>query len=1617
MHPHVRRPTAAAAVTTVLALLASLLVTSPAAASETADAVATDSASDALTAVPADGATLLDLVFDTTIDTTVDAPLRLGILPASSDPHGTAMAVDPADTLLVVDDVSAVTGLFSAAHLALPAGYTAAGAADVNLTGVTGPEGASVSVTDAAGTVLLGTAPLPTGDAAPVTLSLDGTSDLTGLWAFSAHGDYTITFDAALPVTDAAGVTDSLATAATTYQFSVGAAADAAAEAEAEAEAEAAAAAAAVAADAAAAEATPEIVDSAVTESAADQTEVEVTTGDDASVSVAGKNDNDTEIDTEIEIETEIETDSEIDGGDDVSAATTYASTMASAVTADDSSTETETAEAPVVLSAGNLAIAPQLSASAEVAAGTFDHIDLGISDRTQGVFGVQPWSAFDSTIIHLGNDELDADSGRWATPSIVPDLNGYTRGDDARVVLGMEQGISGRGRNVSFTWDLPMLSGTAVLSGVTGGAAAAAPGIVRVTDAMSTEEVWDSSRFGTSAQTTVTEWSKAVRTHYSGWSFSDPGRYCVSVTVGLTSTANGVKTATDTLTFYVGDLPETVVPCALDTDLPDVIEEDEEEPEVETHFIHQNGHIDYRVHLVDGEIATAMSFGLDRERYYASFDNIVLARTKPMQTVPEPTDAMDLTAIGPVGTEYWHFPRAGGAEEWVWPGLNTEDVDGDAVISPITTTLTDYWVDGVRQPDNADVILQGDWTAPHDRSKTPINTARELPQSFEDPVNRHTHFEWDFTAQGVYCLNLTSSAIMADGHRSSDSGILTLVVGDVDASTVVPCELQNLEVPPVAQKSAPAIDTTDVYLATDGDISLDLFADGGLDLVASTASDSVGSTSNRRADDLVISTSSWSFADTWRWDSTTSSRYGQSAGRYFPGLVIDTTGVLPSALGVDTGVTMDLGDVAGPGEFSFTNFGDRKTAALDSAPGGPRSTTLSAMSRSDGVWWDVTEAGVYCVPLTFSTTAVDGTTSSASTTLTFVAGSIDPDDADYVDRTGLTSCANGQQPTQAASDDDGSSEPDPIDWNVPNGTLTDSGAVILNDGHVDIASVLNKNALVDGALKTQIKDTTESSDALWRDPEQTVLQVLPGAQTSAPGSGDYAFLGERGDPLWQVTQTQQQGLLWPGWSTEQIAVEGTQTGVDWALTDASGPGEFALYEASSTVIGGVDVRFNTRDGLTSADSYVIPKNTHAHGTWAFSAEGSYCLAFTRSTTLAGGAAAVDDFVLAFAVGEVDVTGIDPADCFAGTPNTEDPGAGEPDDGSTDVDAGAGSGDTGAGIGTGTTAPTVTTPASQAQAATQCVAGGTILSAGHVDYASRLVNGRLQSLIKDGSTQSTVWREPSQVVLWLKPSSRVTLPAGYSSIGTVGSSIWQVPQTQNTNLVWLGWNTESLNAAQASSPVSFSLDAVDGPGSVNVYLNGEFGGVKSVVFANGGTHSVDLGKHVHGNWAFSAEGTYHLTFTQSVTLANGQVSRDTETLTVAVGDVDPATAFAGTGGCGVVSNAALLTSTIAAEDAADAAAVEAASLKALEDAAVLAAAQVEAEAAAEAAERKLAETSVDTIDDVSGDPLAALAAGNPVPALLLGLGLLLVLGAAAGGILWQRQRRWSALPTSAGADH
>ncbi|WP_185845533.1 TIGR03773 family transporter-associated surface protein [Kibdelosporangium aridum] len=220
--------------------------------------------------------------------------------------------------------------------------------------------------------------------------------------------------------------------------------------------------------------------------------------------------------------------------------------------------------------------------------------------------------------------------------------------------------------------------------------------------------------------------------------------------------------------------------------------------------------------------------------------------------------------------------------------------------------------------------------------------------------------------------------------------------------------------------------------------------------------------------------------------------------------------------------------------------------------------------------------------------------------------------------------------------------------------------------------------------------------------------------------------------------------------------------------------------------------------------------------------------------------------------------------------------------------------------GTTTTTPTTTT--------TSCVPTtsrtGVVLDKGHVDYAARIVDGRLVSQVKDGTTGGTPqWRAPGQVVFHLGAAAATTVPSdAFSFLGPPSSRIWQIPQTQKPDVVWLGWNTEEITSAQATGEVKWQLTEVSGPGSMAIYELDPFG--KPVVIFNSkdglpDTYGIRLGTHAHGNWAFTASGAYRLTFTQSITLTSGATVTDKQVVTFAIGDMDPKTLLpTTTTGCG-----------------------------------------------------------------------------------------------------------------------
>ncbi len=82
-------------------------------------------------------------------------------------------------------------------------------------------------------------------------------------------------------------------------------------------------------------------------------------------------------------------------------------------------------------------------------------------------------------------------------------------------------------------------------------------------------------------------------------------------------------------------------------------------------------------------------------------------------------------------------------------------------------------------------------------------------------------------------------------------------------------------------------------------------------------------------------------------------------------------------------------------------------------------------------------------------------------------------------------------------------------------------------------------------------------------------------------------------------------------------------------------------------------------------------------------------------------------------------------------------------------------------------------------------AGATVLNDGHVDVASRLRAGTLDTVVKDTTASSKpTWRDLRGTVLQLLPESKATVPTGYDFLGKAGSPVGK--SNRRSNLICSG---------------------------------------------------------------------------------------------------------------------------------------------------------------------------------------------------------------------------------------
>lgn len=194
------------------------------------------------------------------------------------------------------------------------------------------------------------------------------------------------------------------------------------------------------------------------------------------------------------------------------------------------------------------------------------------------------------------------------------------------------------------------------------------------------------------------------------------------------------------------------------------------------------------------------------------------------------------------------------------------------------------------------------------------------------------------------------------------------------------------------------------------------------------------------------------------------------------------------------------------------------------------------------------------------------------------------------------------------------------------------------------------------------------------------------------------------------------------------------------------------------------------------------------------------------------------------------------------------------------------------------------------------VSGQHVIERGHVDVGPRVVDGQWSVMARDDSGPAPVWRDPNEVVLKVGDASK--LPAPTDSVyafmeGEEGQEWYIIPQTENHEVVWLGWNTQDPEVTRlVERGATMSIGPVEGPGRSWMFLqDGTFGEPRLLIDGQKKEAQdvwVDVNTHVHANWVFTKPGVYTAALRFSAKTTDGQDVSASTTLRFAVGSATSA---------------------------------------------------------------------------------------------------------------------------------
>lgn len=437
-----------------------------------------------------------------------------------------------------------------------------------------------------------------------------------------------------------------------------------------------------------------------------------------------------------------------------------------------------------------------------------------------------------------------------------------------------------------------------------------------------------------------------------------------------------------------------------------------------------------------------------------------------------------------------------------------------------------------------------------------------------------HEHLSWAFTRAGIYQLTFRATATLTDGTPVSSEATYTIAVGTNAEAGFKLLNAQNA----AKESTREAAETPEATSTATESATGTPSASTSASAEAGASAESSASTGIRRVYASVN---------------------GQNAAQ-----VTDPNGAKAAANG-EQASQGGSGVTAISGTDNTTNNGsDKGESKGGNSPSGKGSSVKGSNAQNVTAPGNNSGGGILSSGL------------PGSLNQQCIATEVPAEDAkDSQDSKGAKDSKQNAQAAQA---------PTGIPTLAVVNTAEHSGREEVTHGHFDVGPVLNG-----GNLTSSVKDD-RTSPARHVSPGALEFVLNDAAKLNLPaGMEDIA---PAGTPVYMIGATQQQGVPWLGWSTQDPELLKQLDGpVTMSLNGFEGPGTLSTFLSGNFGSAGQKV-FDSRSG----GSFQVPANTHQHSNWVFTAEGRYTVTIGWTARLKNGQQVSSESVLHFTVGNPD---------------------------------------------------------------------------------------------------------------------------------------------------------------------------------------------------------------------------------------------------------------------------------------------------------------------------------------------------------------------------------------------